>query len=135
MITWLAIKTFFKKALAWCKKYWQLLVGASIPVVIWILSRDSGHLDKVLERVREDHEKELGIINRSHEDDLKARDEAVRRYQETISEVEARYAEDSKELDSKKRKQIEKIIKDHVNDPEEITRRIASLTGFEIYNK
>ena len=135
MITWLAVKTFFKKVSAWCKKYWQLLVGASIPVVIWILTRNSDHLDEVLKRVREDHEKEVGIINRSHEDELNARDEAVRRYQETIAEVEARYAEASEELDSRKRKQIENIIKNHADDPEEITRRIASLTGFEIYNK
>ena len=134
MITWLAVKTFLKKAWAWCKKYWQLLLGAAIPVVIWILSRNSDHLDEVLERVRGDHEKELDIINRSHEEEIRAREEAVKRYQETLSEVERKYAEAEVQLDAKKKKQIEKILRDHANDPEEITRRIANLTGFEIYN-
>ena len=135
MITWLAVKTFAKKAWAWCKKYWQLLLGAAIPVVIYLLSRNSDHLDKVLDRVREDHEKELDIINRSHEQELKARDEAVKRYQESLADVERQHAEAEVELDDRKRKQIEKILKENADNPEEITRRISQLTGIEIHNK
>ena len=54
-ITWMSVKTFFKKVLAWCKKYWQFLVGASIPIVIWVLTRDSSKLDEVVDRIKEDH--------------------------------------------------------------------------------
>ena len=135
MVTWLAVKTFIKKVWAWCKKYWQILLGAAVPVIIYLLSRNSDHLDEVLDRVRKDHEKELDIINSSHEQELKDRDEAVKRYQESLAEVERQHAEAQVELDSKKRKKIEKIIKENADNPEEITKRISELTGIEIHNK
>ena len=135
MLTWLAVKAWFKKVGAWCKKHWQLLVGASIPIIIMLLTQRSTDLRKVLKRISDDYEKEIDVINSSHEQEIKAREEAALRYSETIAEVEKKYAEESIELDSKKRKQIEKILKEHADDPEEITRRIANLTGFEIYNK
>ena len=48
-------------------------------------------------------------------------------------EVEIKYAEAEKKLDSKKKKQVEKIIKENHDDPDAITEKLASLTGFEIY--
>ncbi len=134
LITWLAVKTFAKKAWAWCKKYWQLLLGAAIPVVIYLLSRNSDHLDEVLDRVRKDHEKELDVINRSHEQELRDRDEAVKRFQESLAEVERQHREAQVELDSKKKRQIEKILKESADNPEEITRRISELTGIQVRN-
>ena len=35
----------------------------------------------------------------------------------------------------RKKKQIEKILKNNSDNPEEITKKIADLTGFEIYVK
>ena len=135
MVTWLAVKTFLKKALAWCKKYWQILLGAAIPVVIYLLSRNSDHLSEVLDRVREDHEKEIDIINKSHDQELKDREDAVRRYQESLAEIEKQHAEAQVELDEKKRKRIQKIIKDNAGNPEEITKKISELTGIKIHDK
>ena len=134
-LTWLAFKAWLKRVGAWCKKYWQLLVGAAIPIIIMLLAGQRGNVRKLLQRVNEDYEKEIDIINESHRHEIEAREEATKRYLETIEEVEKKYAEAEVELDVKKRKQIEKILKDHAEDPEEITRRIANLTGFEIYNK
>ena len=135
LITWLAVKTFLKKAWLWCKKYWQLLLGAAIPVVIYLLSRNSDHLDEVLDRVRKDHEKELDIINRSHDQELKDREEALKKYQESLAEVERQHAAAEIELDAKKKRQIERILRENSENPEEITKRISELTGIEIHNK
>ena len=41
--------------------------------------------------------------------------------------------ESKKTLDKKKKKEIEKIILENSNNPDEITRRISEITGFEIY--
>tara|TARA_A100001037_G_scaffold144332_1_gene130554 strand:+ start:791 stop:1198 length:408 start_codon:yes stop_codon:yes gene_type:complete len=133
MITWLAVQTALKKAWAWCKKYWQILVGASIPLVIWFLSRDSGKLDEVLEKSKESHAKELEAIEKSHKLELEKRDEAIKRYQETMAQVEDMYRTSSKELTKTKRKAVEKAIKDNKEDPDAITRKLAELTGFEIH--
>ncbi len=133
MITWLAVQTFFKKAWAWCKKYWQILVGAAIPIVVWILTQKSDDLEKILEKSKESHKKELDAIEKAHALEISKREEALRRYQETMAQVEDMYRTSSKELSKTKRKAVEKAIKDNKEDPEAITRKLAELTGFEIH--
>ena len=53
-------------------------------------------------------------------------------YKSTLAEVERRAAEENQELDSKKRKEIEKLLKNKDTDPEEITRRLSEITGFSM---
>ncbi len=129
---WLVFKAFVKKAWAWCKKYWQLLVGMAIPLVIWVLSRDSGKLNEVLEKTKEAHKKEVDAIEAAHQEEIQKRDEALRSYEKTLSEVEKKYKDANKELSTKKRKEVEKVLKKNVDDPEEITRRLAEITGFDL---
>ena len=133
IITWLAVKTFLKKAWAWCKKYWQLLVGASIPVVVWLLTRKSGDLSEVLDRVREDHKKELDVIQKAHDKEIEDRDNALKKYKDAMSAVEKAYEQKEQELTKKKRVEISKALKEHSVDPDALTKKIAEITGMDIY--
>tara|TARA_B100000214_G_scaffold323953_2_gene260673 strand:+ start:397 stop:801 length:405 start_codon:yes stop_codon:yes gene_type:complete len=132
MITLLSIKTFFKKVLALCKKYWQILAGAAIPIVIFILTRKSENISKVLERAREDHKKELDIINESHKIEIQKRKDAQAEYFLTIQEIEKKYEDRSEELDSRKKQQIERLIEKGNDDPGELARKISEITGFSL---
>jgi hypothetical protein len=49
-LAWLGFKTWLKKVKAWCKKYWQLLVGAAIPIIFMILAGQRGNATKLLKR-------------------------------------------------------------------------------------
>ena len=131
-LTWLAIKTFFKKVWAWCKKYWQLLVGAAIPILIMIITRKSGNISKILEVASDSHKKEVDAINKSHEEEIRKREEALRKYEETVLLIEEKYKEENRVLEEKKKKEIKKLIEKNSQDPEEITRRISEITGFTI---
>jgi len=128
---------WFKKAWAWCKKYWQLLVGIAIPIVVWIVTRRSPDLSKVIERVREDHKKEVNTLETAHHMEVEKREVARSRYESVLVEVERKYAEDNKSLDRKKKKEMKKLIEDHAEDPDadpdEITRKLAELTGFHVH--
>ena len=129
---WLVFKAFLKKAWAWCKKYWQLLVGMAIPLVVWLLSRDSGRLNEVLQKTKEAHKKEVDAIEKSHQEEIQKREEALKKYKQTLSEVEKKYKDANKELSTKKRKEVEKVLKENLNDPDEITSRLAEITGFDL---
>ena len=133
MITWLAVQTFLKKAWAWCKKYWQILVGASIPIIVWILTQKSDDLDKVFEKSKESHKKELEAIEKAHALEIEKRDVALKRYQETMSQVEDMYRSNSKKLSRTKKKAVEKAIKENNEDPEAITKKLSELPGFKIH--
>jgi len=131
-LTWLTVKTFFKKAWAWCKKYWQLLVGIAIPILAMIIFRRSGDISKVLQTASDSHQKEVDAIDKSYKEEIRKREEALRKYEETIALIEEKYKEENKTLERKKKKEIKKILERSEEDPEEITRRISEITGFSI---
>jgi len=130
---WMSFKLFAKKSLAWCKKNWKLFIGAAIPIIILLISRRPGDLSKLLERIDEDYKKELEILEDAHSKEIADREDATKKYIDTLDAIEAELSKRNSELDTKKRKAVEKILKDYEDDPDEITRRIALITGFEIY--
>ena len=132
-LAWLSFVSWLKKALSLCKKYWQILLGIAIPIVLMLIFRKKADMTKVLDRARDDHQKEVDAINRAHEEEIAARDRAQKRYVETIGELEQRYGDEKSDLDTSKKKMVKKILKESAENPEEITRRIAELTGFEIH--
>ena len=132
MITWLAIQTFFRKFWSWCKKYWQILVGAAIPVVIWLLTRDSSSMNKVLESARENHKKEIDTINESHKNEIEQREKAQDRYFKLIKEIEAKYKNNKKVLDEKKQIEIKNLLDQHGEDPDTLAEKLSELTGFSL---
>lgn len=132
-MVWLTVKTFFLKAWAWCKKYWQLLLGASIPLVIWILMRGrSERLTETLKKIRESHKEEIRAIEESKKKQL----EVLRREKEDkeraaaelllkIREIEKEYAVDRSDLDSKTKKELEILLLEGNSD--EVSRRLAEV--------
>lgn len=129
----LKLKTFFKKLWAWCKKNWKFLVGLSIPLIIGIVAGRSPGARKIISRIREDYKKEIDVIDKSHEKELLDRAAATEKYIEVIEKVEEKYKEEKKDLDNKKRDEVKKILRDHKDDPDEITKRLSELTGFSIH--
>ena len=134
-LTWLGFKTFLKKVWAWCKKNWKLFVGAAVPIIIMIIAGRSGDISKLLSRITDDYEKEIEAIETAKKKEIQSREEAQRRFFEKMESIEAEYEKRNEELDSKKRKEIEKLLKEHDENADEITRRLATITGFEIYNE
>jgi len=128
-----AAKLWFRKTLSWCKKYWQILVGAAIPILVMIIFRNKQSLQKVLREANENHEREIDVLNKSYEKEISDREAASQRYRETLKEIEEKYKEDSKSLDRKKKKEIESLLSDTSKSPEEITKRLSEITGFSIH--
>jgi hypothetical protein len=135
MIVWLTVKKFCKKAWAWVKKYWQLFLGMAVPLVIWLLTRNSDRLDEVLEKTHEAHRKEVEAIDRAHSEEIQKREEALEKHKIAMAEVEKKYQDANRELSLKKRREVERVIKKHADDPDEITRRLSAITGFDLHEE
>ena len=121
-----------RKSWAWIKKNWQLFVGMAVPVVFFLITRRPPNLSKVLERTREDYEKELEALEKAHQQEIELREQAQRRAIEVMLKVEETYRSAQKELDGKKRKEIEKLLSTD-ESPDEITKRLSEITGFKIH--
>ncbi len=129
---WESTKLVTKSVWAWCKKYWQILVGFVSALLLYILTRKTPDPRAVLEKSNEVHKKEIDALRLAHESEIAARDAALKRREETMREVERAFEEASQDLTDKKRKEIAKIIKENDGDPNTITEKLSTLTGFKI---
>ena len=132
-MTIFALKSTVKKLWAWCKRNWKFLVGLAIPFLICLLARRKFNYSEISDRIKEDYEKEIHIINESHEIEKSKKILAQKRYESTIAAIEKEYADREKKLSKSKKSEIKRVIEKNVEDPDEITRRIAKITGFEIH--
>lgn len=134
MLTWLKIKHFLKKSWLWIKNHWEIVLGVIAVIFVYLTQRAKvSSMLKVLENSKKLHEEEVNVLNEIHEKEKADLKKAEDRMIETMKRVEEEYEKSNKALDSKKKSEIESLIKKNKNDPDEITRRISELTGFEIY--
>ena len=133
MLSLIKLKAYLKRAWAWCKKNWKLFLGAAIPILVLVITGRSSGARKLISKIREDYEKEIEVIDKAHEKELADRELAKKRYLESIERIESEFSERDAALSTKKKKEIEKVISENSDDPDEITRRISEITGFDIH--
>lgn len=126
------LKLWAKKSWAWIKVNGHVVFIAALGILALVLGRKSVDMSKVLDERKKAYEEEMNSLKASHDKELHDRDEAVRRYQSAIKQVEDKYKSESKKLDAGKKKRIKALIQDNSENPEEITKQIADLTGFTI---
>jgi hypothetical protein len=120
-----------RKIWAWIRAYWYVpMIILGIIVFLVISPGVSKSLLEILKKRQEMHQKEVDILEDAHEDEIKNRERALNKFHLAMEIIEERYEAEQKELDKKKKKEIEKILKD--SDPDEITAKIAEVTGFEV---
>ena len=132
----LRVSKYSKIAWHFCKSNWQIVIAAIVILVVYMTSRSRNkQLAKTLSDMRESHKEEVRIIQESYDKQIEDVIEAEKTMADTINQVEEEYRSRNQNLDKKKRREIEKVIKENANDPDHITKRISEITGFEIYVK
>lgn len=124
-----------RKAWSFLKNYWYIPVVIAAIVVLAIMTAGKGVPKSLLEafrKARETHAKEVDVINEAHREEIEKREAALAAYHKHMEAIEKQYAEANEELDAKKRKEIEKLVKANADDPTELTKRVADVTGFDI---
>jgi anion-transporting ArsA/GET3 family ATPase len=118
---------------SYIKKYWQIALALAIFIIGSIVFKTrSDSLVEMLEAAQKRHDDELDAIKKAHEKELAEKEAALKKMQETLAAIELSYQEAQKELDDKKRKEIQQIIKETQDDPDELARRLQESTGFKI---
>ena len=130
MITWLAVKTFIKKAWVWSKKYWYIPAIVVYTFVVWVFSRKGGSASEILEIQNESHKAQLKAITDAHEEEAAKKDAALKKYNEIILSMEEQHKRDNKKLDNKKKKEVKRIIEEHGDNPERLAKMMSEKFGF-----
>lgn len=129
MMTFLALKKFWSFA----RHYWYLpVIVVAFIVALVVLRRKPEGLGNILGNAVESHRKEVEVLNKTHAEEIVKRDKALSIYHTTIEQVQNKFAVDQKILDSKKKKEIKRIIEENQDDPEALAERISEYTGFKV---
>ena len=134
MITWLATKTFFKKAWVWIKKNWYAPAVVIYTLVLWLVFRRGDSAYEVLQVRDESYKAQIKAITDAHEAEIAKRNQVIEKYTEIISALEKEYSENKLVLEVKKKKEIKKIVEEYNDDPAGLAKAMSEKFGF-LYTK
>ena len=127
-MTWLALKTFFKKAGATVIKYWHYFALAAYTIVVYTLLRKNN----AFKMSKQAHKEEVKAINLAHKEELTKRNKIVVDYSKTVMKLDDEYKKQNLKLHEWEKKKVKKIVKETHNDPKDRTKKIAEEFGFEL---
>ena len=132
-MSWIAFKFLVKKSWAWLKTYWYFPVVLIYTYVLWVVFRkDAAAAIGVLEIRSDSYEKQIDVINKSHEAENKKKEELNKIFNETIEKVEVELKKNNETLDRNKKKRIKEIVENHSDDPKALAELVKGTFGFEI---
>lgn len=131
-LSWLAVSTFLQKAWVWCKHHWKLALLALWTAVIWVVAKKNINAHKkVLSKTIESYKEQIGIIDRTYQDELEERNKALEAYNEIMVHLDHEYKSELDALTFQKRAKIKTLIDSYYNDTEELNRRLEGEFGFK----
>ena len=131
-MTWLTLVLYSKKIWVWCKHHWKILALALWTLVVFLIARKNVRAyKKVLDTTIENYKKEVEVLENSHKEEVRKRDEAVKKHNDDIKKLEEKYAGDKEELDVEKRSRYLELVKMYKSDPESINKILEEEFGFK----
>ena len=131
-MTWLTIVLHSKKIWLWCKHHWKILALALWTLVVFLIARKNVRAyKKVLDTTIENYKKEVEVLENSHKEEIRKRDEAIKKHNDDIKKLEEKYAGDKEELDVEKRSRYLELIKMYDSDPNSINEILQKEFGFK----
>jgi DNA-binding protein H-NS len=129
-MNWLTIKAWLSKAKVWCKVHWELLLGLLIGLIVLVVfRRGTPDFSSLYRQLMERQKEQVDVIDALHQKEVKLQEEAAQRALDAMKQVETDYESRSEALDKKKRREVQKVIEESKNDPDDLARRLAELTG------
>ena len=135
---YLTAKVCLLKIWAWCKKYWQLIIGALIPIGMWLIAKlffKKQAVEAVLENTNSAHRQELEVVEASHDIEMSGTRAAEEKHDRTVSQIKADHDAAQIKLSADKEVRIDEIVRQHGDNPDEITRRISEITGIKVMRR
>ena len=121
-----------KRAWAWIKVNGHVVFLVASGIIVLVVTRKSVDFSKILGERKKAYEDEISTLKDSHEKEIRDREAAAKRYRTAIKQIEEKFTSDSRELEKSKKAEIKKLIEKNADNPDEITRKIAEITGFDV---
>ena len=115
------------------KKFWGYFVaGFGIIVGIFLFKKKTDSYDSTIRDMRDSHRKELDDIEKERILERSRYEQNEKKYLEDLAIIQEKYEKAKIDLDEKKKKEIEDILKTYGNRPDELAKKLSEVTGFKI---
>ena len=129
MLTLLALKSTLKKTWTWLRHNWYVPAVVVYTLVLWFLFRNKTKALEVLEIRSKSYENQIKTIEEAHKKEIEARDKILKNYDNVLTQLEKDYEEKNMKLDTKKKKEIKKIVKEFNDRPDDLAKVLAERYG------
>lgn len=129
MLTLLATKSALKKTWTWLRHNWYVPAVIIYTLVLWFLFRDKTKALEVLEIRSKSYEDQIKTVEEAHKKEIEARDKILKNYDNVLTQLEKDYEEKNMKLDTKKKKEIKKIVKEFNDRPADLAKILAERYG------
>ena len=126
---------FLKKAWAWLKTHWYLPILLVLLAITYFSGR--ARVNKVLamfETSKESYEKQIKVINESHEQELKKQEELYNTFLNTMKRLEKEHSVNLDSLELDKKKKLDEMVKKYKGTPKELEQELGSIFGISIWD-
>ncbi len=137
MIALIRIKTFFKKAYLWAKKFWWAIVLFLFflcAVLIGALTRNGDFLARgldLMERKRDAHDQEMETLAHIHNNEIAEKNTRLEEHLKRRTELEEEFKKRGETLDREKEAELKRIVDEGYNDPEKLAEELAKAFGLK----
>ena len=131
MLTLLTLKSTLKKTWTWLRHNWYVPAVIVYTLVLWFLFKNKAGALKVLEIRSKSYESQIKTIEEAHKKEIEARDQILKNYDSVLTQLEKDYEEKNMKLDTKKKKEIKKIVKEFNDRPDDLAKILAERYGID----
>ena len=131
MLTLLTLKSTLKKTWTWLRHNWYVPAVIIYTLVLWFLFKNKAGALKVLEIRSKSYESQIKTIEEAHKKEIEARDKILKNYDNVLTQLEKDYEEKNMKLDTKKKKEIKKIVKEFNDRPDDLAKILAERYGID----
>jgi len=127
---------FWKKAWIWLKHYWYWPV--IIVLLMFSMVSDRGLKEKLfglLEKSKENHDKEIQIIKETAEEADKKKTEIFTEHIEELEKIEKEHKIQVRDLKEEKQKELAVLIEENKGSPDKLAEQIAKILSTEYLKK
>ena len=136
-MTLLRFKTISKKLWLWAKKFWWVIVIATLflcACLVGALTRNGAFLAGVLdlmESKRDQHDQEMETLSHIHNTEISEKNLRLEEHLKRRVELEEEFKKRGETLDKQKEAELKRIVDEGYNDPEKLAKELAKAFGLE----
>lgn len=135
-VAWLKVGHFFSLAWTWFKGHWYLFILLAALVYAIIFAKNKADNYNTLMKEFQDqlarNRQEIDQLRQLQEQELAQQAAINQRYNEVLTKIQQDYQSAMATLDASRRKELQNIIANTHDDPDEMARQVNSLFGLPI---